>query len=108
MSLFTRRPSTQNPYPAELRSDNLRLGHNQPAIEQKLKKSNNKMIEELLISNVRLFEGPEEWRIPLSGLTVFCGTNSAGKSTILKTLLLICQTNSDADAPSRVGRLRLG
>jgi predicted ATPase len=65
------------------------------------------MIEELLISNVRLFEGPEEWRIPLSGLTVFCGTNSAGKSTILKTLLLLCQTSSDSDAPSRVGRLRL-
>jgi predicted ATPase len=65
------------------------------------------MIEELLVSNIRLFEGPEEWRIPLSPLTVFCGTNSAGKSTLLKTLLLLCQTQSDADAPSRGGRVRL-
>jgi predicted ATPase len=65
------------------------------------------MIEELLVSNIRLFEGPDDWRIPLSPLTVFCGTNSAGKSTILKTLLLLCQTHSDVDAPSRVGRLRL-
>jgi len=65
------------------------------------------MIDELLLSNIRLFEGPEEWHVPLSPLTVFCGTNSAGKSTILKTLLLLCQTHSDVDRPSRVGRLRL-
>lgn len=65
------------------------------------------MIEELLLSNVRLFEGPDEWCIPLSPLTVFCGTNSAGKSTVLKALLLLCQTHSDVDVPSRVGRLRL-
>ena len=65
------------------------------------------MIEEILVSNIRLFEGPDDWRIPLSPLTVFCGTNSAGKSTILKTLLLLCQTHSDDSVSSKVGRLRL-
>jgi len=65
------------------------------------------MIEELFLSNVRLFEGPEEWRIPFSPLTVFCGTNSAGKSTILKTLLLLCQTHSEVELASSPGRLLL-
>lgn len=65
------------------------------------------MIQDLLISNIRLFEGPEEWRIDLSPLTVFCGANSAGKSTILKTLLLLCQTHADANTSGALGRVRL-
>lgn len=65
------------------------------------------MIEEIVISNMRLFEGNKDWRVPLSPLTVFCGTNSAGKSTILKALLLLCQTQSDSDTPNRAGRIRL-
>src|SRR5712664_21224 len=64
------------------------------------------MIEQLHISNIRLFEGPEEWKVPLSPLTVFCGTNSAGKSTIIKALLLLCQTQSDAEV-GRFGRISL-
>ena len=64
------------------------------------------MIEEIYLSNVRLFDGPDEWCIPISPLSVFCGTNSSGKSTILKSLLLLCQTNAEADDRARDGRLR--
>ena len=64
------------------------------------------MIEELLLSNIRLFEGPQEWRVPISPLTVFCGTNSAGKSTLLKTLLLLCQSPGNMPLNAS-GRLRL-
>ncbi len=64
------------------------------------------MIEEIQISNVRLFDGSEEWRIPVSPLSVFCGTNSSGKSTILKSLLLLCQTHSLTDIGQQGGRLR--
>lgn len=66
----------------------------------------NGMIEHLYISNVRLFEGPTEWTVPLSPMTVFCGTNSAGKSTILKALLLLCQTQSNAEV-NKPGRISL-
>jgi hypothetical protein len=48
------------------------------------------MISEIRLENARVFEGPN-WKFPLSDLTVLCGTNSAGKSTILKTLLLLKQ-----------------
>jgi predicted ATPase len=64
------------------------------------------MIEEINIRNVRLFDGPDEWRIPIAPLSVFCGTNSAGKSTILKSLLLLCQSNAETDVGKREGRLR--
>lgn len=49
------------------------------------------MITEIEIANVRIFEG-EGWRFLLPPLTVFCGTNSSGKSTILKLLLLLRQS----------------
>ena len=64
------------------------------------------MITEIQIGNVRLFDGPDEWRIPLSPLSVFCGTNSSGKSTILKSLLLLCQTVSVDDVGQEGGRIR--
>ncbi len=49
------------------------------------------MIDYIEVGNVRIFEG-ETWKFPLAPLTIFCGTNSSGKSTLLKTLLLISQS----------------
>jgi hypothetical protein len=49
------------------------------------------MITSIELENVRLFEGVG-WSFPLSRLTVFCGMNSAGKSTVLKVLLLLRQS----------------
>jgi energy-coupling factor transporter ATP-binding protein EcfA2 len=49
------------------------------------------MIKGIHIENIRIFEGPD-WRFPLFPLTVFCGTNSSGKSTLLKVLLLLRQS----------------
>lgn len=46
------------------------------------------MITEIRIQNARIYDG-QCWSFPLNGLTIFCGTNSAGKSTILKCLLLL-------------------
>jgi predicted ATPase len=49
------------------------------------------MITQILLQNVRIFEN-KEWIFPLSPISVFCGTNNSGKSTILKSLLLLKQT----------------
>jgi predicted ATPase len=49
------------------------------------------------LANVRLFEG-SGWHFDLQPLTVFCGSNSSGKSTILKSLLLLQQSISAQDA----------
>lgn len=49
------------------------------------------MISSISIKNVRLFRG-DRWEFPLAQLSVFCGTNSAGKSTLLNTLLLLRQS----------------
>lgn len=49
------------------------------------------MITEIQVENVRLFEGGD-WVFPIHLLEVFCGTNSAGKSTLLKVLLLLRQS----------------
>lgn len=51
------------------------------------------MITEIEIGNVRLFEGGG-WKFPLAPLTLFCGANSAGKSSIIKTLLLMQQSQN--------------
>src|ERR1039458_3497821 len=51
------------------------------------------MIREIELGNVRIFEG-EDWRFELRPLTVFCGANSAGKSTLLKTLLVLNQSQN--------------
>jgi predicted ATPase len=60
------------------------------------------MIRGIELGNVRIFEG-EDWRFDLKPLTVFCGANSAGKSTLLKTLLVLAQSQSQKFA----GRLCL-
>jgi len=49
------------------------------------------MIKEIRMENIRVFEGTG-WSFPLSPLTVFCGTNNSGKSTLLKVLLLLRQS----------------
>jgi len=60
------------------------------------------MILSIELGNVRIFEG-ENWRFDLKPLTVFCGANSAGKSTLLKTLLVLSQSQNQKFA----GRLCL-
>jgi predicted ATPase len=60
------------------------------------------MIRGIELGNVRIFEG-ENWRFDLQPLTVFCGANSAGKSTLLKTLLVLSQSQNQKFA----GRLCL-
>ncbi len=65
------------------------------------------MITQLELGNVRLFEGTDIWKFPLTRLSAFCGTNSAGKSTILRSLLLLLQSNETSDVMSRAGQLRL-
>lgn len=64
------------------------------------------MINSLVLENVRLFSG-EGWKFDLPPLTVFCGTNSAGKSTILKSILLLRQSQGiqEGDTVSS-GKLR--
>lgn len=65
------------------------------------------MITSIELGNVRVFDGIGNWKFPISPVTVFCGTNSAGKSTIFKSLLLLMQTNSEGIGESTNGRLRL-
>jgi len=64
------------------------------------------MIKYLRINNVRLFDnGKAQFRLP--ALTVFCGTNSCGKSTILKTLQLLRQSQGLFESyGTRPGTLR--
>lgn len=49
------------------------------------------VIKEIEIENVRIFAG-KAYSFSLPELTVFCGTNSSGKSTILKSILLLRQS----------------
>jgi predicted ATPase len=63
------------------------------------------MIRELRLENVRLFDSPGT-TFTLAPFTVFCGPNSTGKSTLLKSLLLLRQNQASADVGSP-GRLRL-
>ncbi len=48
------------------------------------------MITEIRLQNARIYDD-KDWAFPLTGLTILCGTNSAGKSTVLKCLLLLAQ-----------------
>lgn len=63
------------------------------------------MIRRVELSNVRIFEG-DGWAFDLTPLTVFCGANSAGKSTILKVPLLLQQSQQNLPL-GRDGRLYL-
>ena len=64
------------------------------------------MIKYLRINNIRLFDnGKAEFSLP--ALTVFCGTNSCGKSTVLKTLQLLRQSQGLFESyGTRPGTLR--
>ena len=65
------------------------------------------MITSIELENVRIFEGTG-WKFSLLPMTVFCGTNSAGKSTILKALLLLQQSQAVRESYGVLeGRLRL-
>jgi len=64
------------------------------------------MITRLEIENIRIFEGA--WQFSLPPLSVFCGTNNSGKSTIIKTLLLLRQSQDIREQRSeRQGKLGL-
>jgi predicted ATPase len=64
------------------------------------------MLNYLKINNIRLFDNGKA-EFPLSRITVFCGTNSCGKSTILKTLLLLRQSQGLYESyGTRTGTLR--
>lgn len=66
------------------------------------------MITEIRVNNLRLFAAPRAFAFPLSAATVVCGTNSAGKSTILKLPLLLRQTFGIGEGVDAFeGRLRL-
>lgn len=62
------------------------------------------MISSLGVENVRLFEG-EGWDFHLGKLTLLCGTNSSGKSTLLKLPLLLKQTQ-ESHGPDEACSLR--
>lgn len=65
------------------------------------------MISQIGLRNVRLF-GNIGYSFNLPALTIFCGTNSSGKSTILKTLLLLRQSQGlNETYGTRPGMLRL-
>lgn len=65
------------------------------------------MISAIELQNVRIFEG-DDWKFNIRPLTLFCGTNSSGKSTILKSLLLLKQSQSTGENYSVThGKLRL-
>ena len=64
------------------------------------------MITSIDVENVRLFAG-KGWHFPLCPITVLCGTNSSGKSTLLKILLLLKQSIVVQDTPDvSQGRLK--
>lgn len=64
------------------------------------------MIDQIKLQNVRIFDD-KLWVFDLPKVSIFCGTNSSGKSTILKSLLLLRQSQGIGEriAPTR-GRLR--
>lgn len=49
------------------------------------------MITQLALQNIRVFDD-DFWEFDLAPLTVLCGANSCGKSTLLKTLQMLRQT----------------
>ena len=54
------------------------------------------MFKSIGLRNVRLFADPG-YTFDLNKLTVFCGTNSSGKSTILRSLLLLRQSQGTSE-----------
>lgn len=64
------------------------------------------MLTKLNLENVRLFSD-QDWEFDLKPLTIFCGTNSAGKSTIIKSLLLLQQSQGINEVnPPTTSKLR--
>jgi len=48
------------------------------------------MLKSIRLRNFKCFEDSKD--LELSPLTVFCGTNSSGKTTIIQSLLMLKQT----------------
>ena len=57
------------------------------------------MINQLDLSNFKCFE---LLRLPLSPLTILCGTNASGKSSIVQSLVLLHQTMRDHEWSTRL------
>ena len=51
------------------------------------------MIEKITLRNIRIFK-EDEFPFQIRPLTLLCGTNSSGKSTLLKSLLLLKQSQN--------------
>jgi hypothetical protein len=64
------------------------------------------LLTAISVRNVRLFRG--DWRFELRPLTLFCGSNSVGKSTLLKIPVLLREIQGPLSADlSGASRLRL-
>ncbi len=64
------------------------------------------MITKIGLENVRIFDG-SGWEFELAPMSVFCGTNSAGKSTLFKIPLLLRQSQGIRESYGvQSGRLR--
>lgn len=71
------------------------------------KRAGDFMLKTIELENIRLFEN-NRFKFELAPFTIFCGTNSSGKSTILKTLLMLSQCQENADTFRNLpGRLNL-
>jgi predicted ATPase len=65
------------------------------------------MISSIEVQNIRVFD-EQMWKFSLKPISIFCGTNSSGKSTLLKVLLLLRQSMGIGEASLvKDGRLRL-
>lgn len=64
------------------------------------------MLKEIELKNIRVFDD-KGLRLRLPPLSVICGTNNSGKSTILKSLLLLRQSQGFRESSGAIpGRLR--
>lgn len=64
------------------------------------------MLKQIGLRNIRIFSD-KKWDFDISDISVFCGTNSVGKSTILKIIPLLRQTHGIRESGEPVrGQLR--
>ena len=58
------------------------------------------MLKSITLENYKCFK--EETTIDIAPLTVLCGVNSSGKSSILKSLLMLKQSYENVDATNQM------
>ena len=74
-----------------------------PATSQAVNEIGETMFKQLRVENFKAWQGKRE--VELAPLSLFLGTNSAGKTSLLQMLLLLKQT---AESPDRRQHLNLG